>query len=437
MSALLAIIGVILFLGVIALKIFVFRKIKVKWVIGLASIGIICIGLSGAFFYAKPGYSYMVQYPWGTQVAKMKPGYNTKWWGDTIPFSKIITVRKTHRSDKTSDTPTTKNNATRVRFMDTVQGKASLTARFRTPTNERQFINMAVDFKSQENLINNTLEPHTMESVKNAARELTAQDYVSGAASTFESNFQDQLTNGIVILTRETKTDAKKRMTIVNEGQREIQQNQVIVERVKRAIKKDGTTLRKPNPLIEYGITVTQALVEHVEPHPDFAQRLKAQMAQAAEANLERLKAQKAEQEKRRIIAEGEAKKANEQVKMEMEQVIALTKAETQKKQELINKEQAEITLEKEKLRAESITVIAKAKADARKLQMQADGSLEQKLKAWVEAQEVWAGAIGDKKLVPDTVIGNDGNKTSANQYIDLLMANQAKQLGLSAVGPQ
>lgn len=434
----LIILGVLFLIGAVALTFFkvsgLMTKVKVWQIVLSALIGIILLISRGSMFYAEAGYQYMVQYPWGTQVHVTKPGYNLRLWGDTLSFKKIITVRLTEEADENSETASAVDNSVGVLFNDGVRAKISHSTRFRLPIDEENFLKMVRDFRTEQNLINNSLIPISREVIRNAARELGAQKYISGGGGVLENNIVDQMQHGIVLLETHEETVIPTEETINPDTgeKRTIKHKPVIKTTVVRKKNKDNSDQRKDHPITNYGIKVTQSTVENVNFEPKFKKMIEQQRDAAARANVEKQKAKEAEYAQKRIVAEGEKDKAARRAQMEQEQVVKLITAETAKKEEQFRKEQAQIALERAEIEAQDVKVRAQAEADARKLKMQADGALEQKLDAWVKSQEAWAAAAAHQQLVPTTVVGGSGkDSTSANQYIDILMANQAKQLGV------
>lgn len=346
MNALFAIIGVALIIGVIALKVWSVTRsmMKIKLMIGLIATGIVLIAMTGAFFYAEAGYQYMVQYPTGAQVHITKPGWNVKMWGDVLPFKKIITVRLTEEIDKESETASVEDNSVKVLFNDGVRAKISHSTRFRLPTDRNSFLKMVRDYRTEENLVTSSLVPVAREVIRNSARELGAQKYISGGGGVLENNIYDQMQNGIVLLSvkEETVTPTEESINPETGKKRIINLKPVIVTSVNRRTKKDGTLLRKQHPIKQYNIKVTQSTVEDVNFEPKFKEMIEQQRDAAAKANVEKQLAKQAEYAQKRIVAEGEKEKAAQRAKMEQEQVSKLIAAETAKKEEEFRREQAE-----------------------------------------------------------------------------------------------
>lgn len=209
-------------------------------------------------------------------------------------------------------------------------------------------------------------------------------------------------------------------------------------ETVKRNAKKEE--IRKKSPFAVYGITVAQAAIEKVDPEPKFKQMLGKQRDAAAEANIEKQQAKKAEYEKQKIIAVGEKNKAAKRAEMEQIQVEEIISAETAKKKMLIQKEESAIALEKARLEAKAKLVSADAEAYERKALMKADNALSVRLNALIEIARVNADAISKwSSGVPQTVIINgEGSKSnrysSSDQLLNLITAQYASQLGLNPV---
>lgn len=426
------------------------------WSVGTVA-GLLALVLSGSFFYAEPGYSYLVQYPTGTQIAVTTPGYHIYWYGTVLEFKKVVTVRLTNEKDESSETATANDNSVIVRFNDAVVAQVSSSTRFRLPENPKLFKKLAVDYRSLGNLVHSSLVPVTKEVIRNSARELSAQDYVTGQGGQFEQNVLDQLENGIVVLQiedekvpiktvdadvpRDPKPKAVEESTeetvtikapiVRKDTDRGVNESSRTFRRVIRVINKDGSLKRKKHPLVQYGIQVTQSTIEGVIPEKKFQEMLAHQRDAAARSAVARQEAKQAEYEKQKVIAKGETEKARVKMEREKDQVEKLVSAETAKKQEEIHLDQARIAKERAEVEAKALLVMAKAEADARRAKMLADGALEQKLSAWVEINQHWAQAAANHQLVPTTVIGGNGESASSQDFISLMTAMSAQQLNL------
>ena len=137
--------------------------------------------------------------------------------------------------------------------------------------------------------------------------------------------------------------------------------------------------------------------------------------------------ARKAEQDALTVEQQGRANAATQ--RWEQEAVKAKAVTEAQQRLEVAQ-------LDAEAAAQERLANIRRGEGEARRreLVMGADGALTQKLDAWLEAQKVWANAVSAYKgsWVPSVVMGGNGQQgNGANDLIDLLTAQTARQLSL------
>jgi regulator of protease activity HflC (stomatin/prohibitin superfamily) len=436
------------------------KKFSSVKLIGVFFIGLIILSLNSIFFYAEPGMSYLVQYPWGSQNSVLKPGFHPRWFGEVIPFKKYLTIAFVDpkgNNDSFSGTAPIQE----IRFHDSVTATMKMTARFEMPNDEARFLPMAVAYRSQENLIYSTLIPTMQEAMRNAGRMYAAQEYIGGKGGDFENAVLDQIRNGIFLLDIQEETTYAGKEKISDDEDRTIQQDQTMRVYVRKRLGPDGQELRKDGgdtPLKKFGITLIQANVQDVDPDPGFKKKLLEQREAAAQVAIERQNARKEEERKKRIIAQGEAEKAEKRIELEkaqIERVIAaetkakeaqqeqnrrVTMADTLKKESVIEKERREIELQTAKLEAQRIEALAEAESNKRRKLMQADNALEKRLEAFVEVSKAYADALQDKQLVPGVVIssgGKGGGQPNATDLISLLTAKAANDLGVAVTAGQ
>lgn len=392
------------------------------------TLGVFLLVVNSLFFYAEPGYSYLVQYITGQQISILTAGPKLKLFGRVIQFKKVMTVKF---NDNLDGNVSGRGKSVMIRFNDAVTAQVDASIRFRIPTDPEHFRKMALDYRSQENLIVSSLIPVSREVIRNSGRMISAQEYIVGKGGEFEYAVLDQLKDGIYRLeTQEIKSERED--AIVQEGNRKIESKETIKYTVHIMLDDEGNRMRKENPLVQYNIEVAQATIESVDPEQKFKDMIGQQRDTAAEANIERQKAKKAEYKKQRIIAEGETEKAREKVEREIEQVKALIKAETERKRQEEVVRMRKLELQAKKLESKSIKVIADAEAYKKQKIMQADGALELKLEALKEINKNYADAIKGAALVPEIVISSDGSGGgSSMDMVSLLTAKTARDLNL------
>ena len=412
-----------------------------KWAIAaFATVGVFSILFQPLTYYAEPGYHYLVQFPNGTQVTEFQPGYHFSWFGNVIPFKQVISVLNVSEAGHANSPVSAELPPIEVRFNDSVSAHVDVASRFRLSSNPDQFKKTAIEFRTQENLINATLTRAVNEVVRNSARMFSAQEYIAGRGGEFESAVLDQIMHGVYVL-KVTETNVRHEESVTQDDSRVVagdeKRVQLIVEKVVDA---NGQPVRKPNPLAEYGIEVTQCTLSRVDPEEKFKEMLAKQRDAAATANVERQRAKTAGFEKLRVEAEGEAAKAQVRVEEEKKQIVQLITAETRQKNEKIKLEEEKLKRDQAAVQAEAIKLMASAEAEKRQKIMAADNALQIRLDTEVQIHKAYAEALKDKKLVPDVVItGGSGNADggSAVDLLQLIKAKLAKDLAERSPSPE
>ena len=147
-------------------------------------------------------------------------------------------------------------------------------------------------------------------------------------------------------------------------------------------------------------------------------------------------------------IQRGQTDIATRQAEAEVNQIEQTTNAETQRQLAVIAAEQrreeadiarqtAEIALETARIEAETQQTLADAQAYERRVILEADNALSQRLEAWVTAQQYWAEAAAEIN-VPTTVFAGGGGDATGNalgtveQFMQIMTANAAQEIGLN-----
>ncbi|MFA8300671.1 MAG: SPFH domain-containing protein [Hyphomicrobiales bacterium] len=398
---------------------------QLKVFISTVSLGILLYMLPYLFFWAEPGYQYFLAHPWGSKSVVFDEGVRWRGFAKVTPWRKFIEVKVVEPEDIESFIGAM--DAIPVRFIDQVTAKAKISARFKLPQDEVNFVNLAIEFRSLENLVNTTLIPTVREVVFNTGYMFAAQDYISGSASDFRLSIDDQLKNGSYSVEKVEYRDTINNS--INVDTRSIKEVTTRYE-VKQRKGNDGKVIRIPHEIKENRIEVAQVVVDELVLEKVFKKRLEAQRDESAKRQLEQQKIKTAKEAQARIVAEGERDKAAERVAQEKEQVKALISIETKLKQEETNRALAEIALKTEKLKAEAEKV--KADAEAYKNTKLVNAGLTPQEKALIEKETAIGVAAELAKIVfPSTmIIGGTNGKGGSTPLESLIGAAMAKQLG-------
>ena len=453
--------GIVLVIGAMVLRGFP-MPVELKRVRNIGSTVVAVIGIlmgaGGAVKYNDAGYCQHVRTIFGNETSTCDTGWYFAGWGTSTEWPHYITVANT--MDATGENSSTVFQGSvmppyRVRLADNWTGDVTQTTRFGIPQDSEQFIKMARDFRSPERLINTTLKPAVTASMDSVANMFTMEEYYAGGKrDTFKSEFTNAVEQGRarvrqvklnqsggVVPNRAAASDSEVTENTAIVGDTDVRS--VVIEKLTDAA---GNDIRIPHAFMDYGVNVASAILENVDPDDEYERQIGERKSAASRRVVAR--EQRLEQEEQRLLAiqEGSTNIAKRQAAAQVEQIQQTTEAETQKKLTLIGAERireeaeiarqtAEIQLERARIDAEAVTVTADAEAYAKEAILTADGALQQKLDAWVQAQQVWADAAS-KINVPSTVFNNGGTEGVAgnalgtvDQFMQMMMMKTAQDL--------
>ncbi|MBM3199675.1 hypothetical protein FJZ53_01970 [Candidatus Woesearchaeota archaeon] len=427
-----------------------------KWLKrGLLLAGIVVasiIIMVGMFGINDAGYYSIVQYPWGKINVVTTPGFYTQLFGKVTVYHKegtyaFVIPTKADLETK-QEVPATKDEqlssvvtqALPVRYNDGGTGHIYGKARFRMPGEEQDILKIHYAFRSYAHLVDALYKVTTQNVMNLTASLMSSEESYTTAKEKFQRWAEDQMVLGPY------ETDTLK---VKVEGQTGKTEE---IEKATIKYGQDEKPLHGKSPFADYKITVTQVQVTNWTYEPktlDQIQNKRTALMAIVQAKAE---AEKALQEKITAEAKGlanvmtaryekEVEKTRETVDAEKVKAVAVinaTKEVEVNKQKLEAAKLDQLTAEKEKL---AQIERGKGEAEARRLKMEADGALEQKLKAAVEINKNYADAIKQHQgpWVPSIVIsGSDGKSgvNGAQTLIDLLTAKTAKDIGLDMTIP-
>lgn len=416
--------------------------------------------LSNSIFYAEPGYIYHVRTLTGKEVVVTEVGYKFYPFGRYNSWKRAMTVQALRGAgisdivaEKDSGSTSASLPAMSIMFLDQVDAHAEATVRFSIPSDTESFLKLAHEYRSPENLLRTALMPAFKETLQANASLMAAEEYYGGGRTEFNSEFENQMSQGIFLVKRkEVQVESINRATAsanasLGTDQEEYGERTRTIFVVQKVLDADGIPKRKKQRFLDFSITVVSALVTDMRPNQKFIERM--QLKQKASADRAIAREQRVQEEEQRLlaIARGEREVAERQAKAKVEQIQKTTEAETDKQlaitgseklkaQAAISKDTAQINYEKAKIEAETKRTLADAEAYEKRVILQADNALAQKLDAEVQIQRIWADAFSKRK-VPTTVFGSGGgtggapvgNDAEVKAFMQMLTLDAAKRL--------
>ena len=399
------------------------------------------------------GYRTVIQYPSGTLKVKFSAGIYMQWFGKIKEYNDFITFDhdvKTSNSEATID-----QKGIPVRYQDGGMGSVYGISRFALPNDEDTMIELHKAFRSNEGVAYKLIRPVVEETMNLTAGLMNSEEAYATKRAIFTELAKAQISKGkfetvlkpIITTDATTGKSVRKEIPIIKEDAKTQQRIHIYSD------------------LATYGISLAGFQLNN----PGFEKRTLDQIAEkraagmaiiTAKANAERAKQEAitAEEKGKADVVTAEYKKlvlkAQAVVDAERKARVAVIAAQQQvsvaeqERLEAVERAKKLVDVaEQNKLEAEQLKLaaveykqeqISRGEGDGgyKRLVMEADGALEQRLSAWTIAMKYFAIEFGKQKWVPEIQFGgnSNGNQAGASRvsdFMDLLMTKAAKDIHL------
>lgn len=408
----------------------IFRWGIIGLVLTLILVGLVSLG--ALFENNGAGEILVIQAPFsGKLTAYTDPGRKWQGWGTVTHY------RKSNQFDfqsKGND-----DRSIKIRFNDGGHAQVSGAARFDLPLDPAAILDIHQTFGSQGALEHDLIKSVMDKSIYLTGPLLSSKESYSEKRSDMLNLFEDQAVHGVLQTIPVSKevddliTGQKKWITTVEP------------RRV------DGVIQRQEaSPLIRFKIKLYNISINDIDYEDIVDKQIATQQQATMDVQIAITNSKKAEQDVMTAKAQGEAaaakakweqevEKATEVTRAEKEKAVAETKAnkdkivaETAAKQRLAVSEFDKQAAEQTK---QANILLGEGESQRRKLNIQANGALEQKLATLDNINRYYADAIARHQgpLVPSVIFGatQGGQTSSVNDFMDLLKAKTARDLSI------
>lgn len=375
------------------------------------------------------GYRTVVQWPNGTTFTKFTPGMYISLFGTTEEYPDVMTF------DYEDDTPDGSMSApgVNVRYQDGGTGTTYGKLRIALPSDEEGMLKLHRAVRSPEGLASRLLRPTVKEAHNMTAGLMSSEAAYAEQRGTYTQWVTSQLDKGPF------KTKLNEVETLSETGDLVIKKVPVIRYDEKQM------PIHTRSVFADYGLTIASSQVTNWS----FEAKTLKQISDKRNATMAIITAKaEAERAKQDAITAEEKGKANvmsAKYEKEQEKIRAVVDAEKAKEVAVIAAEQQVSVAEQVKLEQEQLKLAAyeekkrlialgQGEAERKRLVMQADGALQQKLDAYIKVNMNYANALTHQKWVPEIVMGTSGegnDGSSATDMINLLTLKAAKDLSL------
>lgn len=381
------------------------------------------------------GNRTVVQYPTGQLFVKFTPGLYLKAFGTTTVYRDVLT----YDYDKTNDgiTASMSQNGIPVRYQDGGTGTVYGKARFSLPNDEITMLNLHKAFRSNAGVASKLIKTVTEEGMNLTAGLMSSEAAYTEKRSIFTQWASEQISGG------KYQTELQQISTVDESTGKRVVKNIPVI-----TYGDDGLPVHLKSDLKEYGISVNGFQITDW----NFEQKTLNQISTKREATMAiitaKANAERAKQDALTAEEQGKANVMTAKYEKEVEKERAVVIAEQNKEVAVIRAEQLVDVAEQQKLEAEQKKLAAveykqeqilrgEGDGEYKRLVMEADGALAQKLMTYEAVMNRFAQAIEKQKWVPEIQMGMsldnsavDGG-SSATALIDMLSVKTAKDLAL------
>lgn len=385
-----------------------------------------------AFGINNAGHRTVVQYPTGTLFVKFSPGIYPQWFGTAEVYNDVITF---DYDKTTSDVGSSIDQVgVSVRYQDGGTGTVYGKARFTLPSDEDTMLHLHKAFRSNRGVSQKLIKSVTEEGMNLTAGLMSSEEAYAEKRSIFTQWASQQISKG------KFQTRLEKISSVDESTGKTVTKNVPVI-----SYALDGLPVHLDSDLADYGIGVNGFQITDW----DFEPKTLQQIATKREATMAIITAiANAERAKQDAITSEEQGKANVMTAKYQKEVIkeqAIVDAQRQKEVAVISAERQVEVARQFKLEAEQKKLAAveykqeqilRGEGDGayKRIVMQADGALAQKLATYERVMNRFAEAVEKQKWVPEIQMGGTENASggsSAMTLIEMMGIKAAKDLSL------
>lgn len=377
------------------------------------------------------GQRTVVQYPNGSLFVKFSPGWFFKFFGDTTPYNDVATFD--FDKQRGEEDASLMQSGVSVRYQDGGNGTIYGKARFNLPNDEMTMIKLHKAFRTYDGVSEKLIKPVAEEGMNLTAGLMSSEEAYAEKRGIFTQWAQQQIAKG--------KFQTELRVTTdVEEGTgKRVTKNIPVIK-----YGDNGFPLQLKSDLNEYGISVSGFQITDW----GFEDKTLEQISRKRQATMAiitaKADAERAIQEAITAEQEGKRNVMTAKYAKEVEKEKAIVEAQQRKEVAIITAKQKVDVAEQEKLEAEQKKLTAEqykreqilrgeGEGEYKRLVMEADGALAQKLETYKFVMAKFAEEFGKQKWVPDVQMnaGSTAGGNEAANLINLLTAKTLKDLGL------
>lgn len=385
-----------------------------------------------AFGINNAGHRTVVQYPTGKLYVKFSPGIYPQWFGTATIYNDVITFD--YDKSSTDVGSSISQTGISVRYQDGGTGSVYGKARFTLPSDEATMLHLHKAFRSNSGVSQKLIKSVTEEGMNLTAGLMSSEEAYAEKRSIYTQWASQQISKG------KFQTQLEQISTVDESTGKAVTKNVPVI-----SYGSNGLPVHLDSDLADYGIDVNGFQITDW----DFEPKTLQQIATKREATMAIITAiANAERAKQDAITSEEQGKANVMTAKYQKEVVkeqAVVDAQREKEVAVISAEKNVEVARQQRLEAEQKKLAAveykqeqilRGEGDGtyKRLVIEADGALAQKLKTYEAVMERFAMAIEKQKWVPEVQMGGNADASggsNAMTLIEMMSVKAAKDLAL------
>ena len=390
---------------------------RIIWGAVLAFLVIAAVSISGKLVETvDAGEIVFVQDPADGEIHVHKnPGMIWQGWGKVTHFKKSNQFWFTQSGEKENLV----DKRLAVKWNDGGTSKIEGSVRYDLPLDDRQLISILSRFGTQDALENDLIKTNIEKAVTMTGPLMSSKESYAEKKNDLIYYIEDQASKGAY----RTKQVTDKEIDPITNAEKTV---------TKVVIQTDGKGLpyrQEASPIYASGIRLYNISIKDMHYDKTVEDQIAAQQRAIMQVQTAIANAKRAEQDALTTAKQGEADAAKAKWEQEVIKARMVTEAESRKTVAELDVQTADLKKRKDILEGEG-------EAAKKRLVMQANGALEQKLQAWLESQKYWSDAFKNYpgSIVPQIQMGGSTTGSQSNgaqQFMDMMMMKTAKDLNL------
>ena len=359
------------------------------------------------------GEIVVIQDPFDGELHVVKePGFTAQWFGKATHYKK--SNQYWFLPPKSNGEP---DNSISVKWNDGGHSDIGGSVRYDLPLDDKQIIALHSTFGSQEALETSLIKTNIEKAVYMTGPLMTSKESYAEKRNDLIYYIEDQASRG-VYKTRQVEVREVDQLTGAEKVTTKVE---IIMDSARKV-----PLRQEASPIALNGIKLYNIAINSIKYDKNVEAQIASQQQAIMQVQTAIAKAKEAEQRALTIAKEGEAEAEKAKWEQEVIKAKLVTEAEQRKKVAELDVQTAQLKKQKDILEGEG-------EAAKKRLVMQANGALEQKLEAYIKVQEYWSKAFSQYtgSYVPMYQSGGGPVKTNALDFMEIMGMKAVKDLGL------